>query len=256
MPRTARSLTESGYYHVTHRGDGRRFLFEKDADRCRFIDLLKKYADRYGIHVIAWCLMDNHVHILIDDEHEQLSLMIHDLALSYARYFNDVTGHKGSVFEDRFNSVPIRDERQLLYCVKYIHDNPVKANICSAEAYPWSSYSAYASEHQPSWMNTAPILDLLGGARGFVEFSRNERNDRYYMRRGRGIEPSDVMSAVRSALDGVNPATLAALPKEQRDASIVKLNEAGLTGSQIARATGLGRTTIYTAIRSRHFGDG
>ena len=79
--------------------------------------------------VIAWCLMDNHIHLLLDDGHAHLSDCMHSITTAYAMYFNSKTGRRGPVFQDRFKSVPILDDDQLLNCVRYIHDNPAKPEL-------------------------------------------------------------------------------------------------------------------------------
>ena len=182
MPRTSRTRSESGLYHVILRGNGKQLLFESDEDRARFLTLLRVKTRAGGISVIAWCLMSNHIHLLLDDPQGNLSHAMHALATAYARHFNDASSHVGVVFQGRFTSVPIADERQLLRAVRYIHDNPEKAGIAPAREYRWSSYGEYLSGAH--LISDELVLGLIGGREHFEEFSRSDRYSGYYVRSG------------------------------------------------------------------------
>ena len=140
MPRAPRVIAESGFYHVILRGNGRQLIFEDNADRRVFLDLLARRAADAGISILAWCLMENHVHLVLEDPTQSLSEMMQRLSGDYAQRFNRRTGHVGRVFENRFKSSAIDSEAYLLQAVRYVHDNPDKAGICPAHEYPWSSY--------------------------------------------------------------------------------------------------------------------
>lgn len=143
MTRTAREISEYGFYHVVQKGCGGQLIFEDEDDRLYLIRLIASKCQKFKVDVIAWCLMDNHIHLLLDDEHAHLSDCMHSITTAYAMYFNSKTGRKGPLFQDRFKSVPILDDDQLLNCVRYIHDNPAKARIDTASLYRWSSFSEY-----------------------------------------------------------------------------------------------------------------
>lgn len=135
MARPARAASESGYYHVVLRGNGKQLLFEDDIDRHAFVDMAAEQLAKRGIDVIAWCLMDNHVHLLLRDVDMQLSGAMHALATKYAQYFNRRNGHSGHVFQGRFGSFPVNDDAYMLEAVRYIHDNPAKAGVSAASEY-------------------------------------------------------------------------------------------------------------------------
>ena len=141
MTRTAREISVYGYYHVVQKGCGGQLIFEDVDDRLYLIRLIASKCQKFKVDVIAWCLMDNHIHLLLDDGHAHLSDCMHSITTAYAMYFNSKTGRRGPVFQDRFKSVPILDDDQLLNCVRYIHDNPAKARIGTASLYRWSSLS-------------------------------------------------------------------------------------------------------------------
>lgn len=247
MPRQQRQYAESGFYHVVVRGSGRQLLFEDDEDRKYFLNLLKSKTVDCGIAIIAWCLMSNHVHLLLEDTRNELSRIMHRLATAYAIHFNRKAGHVGPVFQDRFTSVPIQDDRQLLQAVRYIHENPGKAGIGSPDKYPWSSYNEYMSEGHVA--STALILDMVGGREGFKKLGADERLGSYYLKNGRKIPDEEALEAARSVLKERNPARVKELPRLERDAELRALRSVGLTVKQVERLTGIGANTIKRATR-------
>jgi putative transposase len=144
MPRHQRILSETGTYHVMLRGNERKNLFLDNEDKQRFLDTLFVKKKETGFLIYAYCLMDNHVHLLVREAPEGLANMMKRINTSYAYYFNKKTHRVGHLFQDRFKSEPIEDERNLLAVIRYIHDNPVKAGIVKkTEQYRWSSYDSY-----------------------------------------------------------------------------------------------------------------
>ena len=195
MPRVARQIADSGFYHVTCRGNGRQLLFEDDEDRLHYLALLENKARSHEVAVLAWCLMDNHVHLLLDDPKNEVSHMMHGLTTAYAQYFNSKTGHVGAVFQGRFTGVPITDDRQLLQAVRYIHENPAKANIAAVDRYRWSSYQEYLTGG--GIVSSELILDMVGGPKGFRELFQDERYAYYYVRASRRVADDEALSAAR-----------------------------------------------------------
>lgn len=252
MPRMTRLLSDSGFYHVVLRGNGKQLLFEDDADRRQFLQLLREKTDTDGIAVIAWCLMSNHVHLLLEDTKDTLSHMMHALATAYARRFNEKTGHVGAVFQGRFFSAPIKCDRQLLQAVRYLHENPVKAGIARAADYPWSSYREYV--HGRGIADTSLVLDMVGGKDGFLRMSENARYSSYYFKTTKLVPDDEAAEAARLLLGGADPATLKACSRLYRDEALRTLRRAGMTVKQIERLTGIGHSTISRAT-SRWMGE-
>lgn len=147
MPRVSRQLSETGIYHVMLRGNERRKIFLSDEDRKRFIEILSEKSRENEFSVLAYCLMDNHVHLLIREGKNQIDRVMKRIGVSYVYYFNKKYKRTGHLFQDRFKSEPINDDRYLLAAVRYIHNNPVKALIVQEpDRYQWSSYNAYISK--------------------------------------------------------------------------------------------------------------
>ena len=142
MSRNARKKSEIGIYHVMLRGIDKMNIFLCDSDYYIFLNHIKMAKERSNFLLLAYCLMTNHVHLLIKEGNEDLGDIIRRIAVGYAQYFNNKNGRIGHLFQNRFRSEPVNDERYLLVLLRYIHQNPVKAGIVkSIHEYKWSSYS-------------------------------------------------------------------------------------------------------------------
>ncbi|MBR3887970.1 MAG: transposase [Clostridia bacterium] len=146
MPRIARENQISNYYHVIVQGDEKKFIFKKETSKLKYLRLLMKNASRNKIQILAYCIMDNHAHILVHvSEPLNLSKMMSQVGTSFGIYYSKIRQNVGHVFRDRFKSEPIVDISHLANCIKYIHENPVKACIVNNPGlYRYSSYNEYA----------------------------------------------------------------------------------------------------------------
>lgn len=142
MPRFPRSYIKTSFFHVITQGINKSYIFEKSEDIKYYIKSLYTLTEEQKIEIIAYCIMNNHAHILIKAEKiNELSKYMQRLNTKYARYYNKKYNRVGYVFRDRYKSEGIYSEEHLYNCIKYIYDNPVKAGICSkAEDYPYSNY--------------------------------------------------------------------------------------------------------------------
>jgi len=164
MPRKARVLSSTSIYHVMIRGNRKQDIFLEDDDRFRFIKILEKIKRKEEYELYAFCLMNNHVHLLIKEKNERLSRIMKRINISYANYFNQKYQQIGHLFQDRYKSEPIENESYLLAVLSYIHNNPVDAFIVkNLEEYPWSSYCIYTKEssQQAFLIEREDILSLF-----------------------------------------------------------------------------------------------
>ena len=147
MPRNPRPHSETGYYHVIARGNNKKNLFLEPADFEHYLGLLAQYLALSGVKLIHYCLMTNHVHLLLHSEiPEAISKMMHGLQRSYVLFFRKKYGWTGHLFQGRFKSLPIDKESYLLECGRYIERNPVRAKMVETPAeWNYSSYGAYAA---------------------------------------------------------------------------------------------------------------
>ncbi|MHB8918486.1 MAG: REP-associated tyrosine transposase, partial [Desulfocucumaceae bacterium] len=187
MPRVSRKLSKTGIYHVMLRGNERRKIFLCDEDRKRFIDILREKGREKEFSVLAYCLMDNHVHLLISEGKDQINRVMKRIGVSYVYYFNKKYKRTGHLFQDRFKSEPIKDDRHLLAAVRYIQNNPVKANMVEEPAqYQWSSYREYLGNKNSERGLTDRdfILKMLSeneehAIKQFIKFSKEQAKDEF-----------------------------------------------------------------------------
>lgn len=166
MPRHQREKSKSGYYHIMLRGNERSNIFRDEEDKLRFIEKLydKNQENRFSLH--AFCLMDNHVHLMLSEGVEDVAKIMKRIIVSYVYYFNKKYKRVGHLFQDRFKSEIVEDDNYVLALARYIHQNPVKAGmIKSAGEYKWSSYTCYLNESNyfTKVVETETVLNLLSG---------------------------------------------------------------------------------------------
>jgi putative transposase len=146
MPRKPRVFSPHIAYHIIARGNNRSVLFRSDHDFRRYLELLAFFKTQYAFDVFHYCLMTNHVHLLMRfGDREAFQKVPQRLQLNYAKHVAAKYQHVGHVFQDRFRSLPVEDNRYMLECGRYIERNPVNAGMVGvAEDYRWSSHRFYA----------------------------------------------------------------------------------------------------------------
>ena len=152
MPRPARLIVPNMPHHVIQRGHNRQVVFAADVDYQYYLDNLWEWKTQLGCRVYAYCLMTNHVHLVVDPgrKPEQLSLLLKRVAGRQTRYVNALEGRSGTLWEGRFKSSPIQRDAYLLACCRYVELNPVRAGlVASPREYPWSSYRGRAGWAEP-----------------------------------------------------------------------------------------------------------
>ena len=143
MPRLARITIEKACYHIITRGNQKQTVFKEPADYQKYLLLLTRYKNKYKFMLYCFCLMPNHVHLIIEvGKAEQLNRIMRGLNLSYTLYFNFKYEKVGHLWQDRFKSKIIEKDSYLLECIRYIEGNPVRASLASSiHDYPWSSHN-------------------------------------------------------------------------------------------------------------------
>lgn len=150
--------------HVVQRGNNKQPCFLSDKDRHLYLKKLAEYADEYQVHIHAYVLMTNHVHLLLTPQKDgATSLLMQALGRSYVHYFNTVHQRTGTLWEGRFKSSLIETERYFLAVSRYIELNPVRAAMVNLAAeYPWSSYGVNAGAKTSGWLTAHPVYLSLG----------------------------------------------------------------------------------------------
>lgn len=257
MQRVWRTVT--GFYHVCARGVGKQLIFESDEDRWEFLELMRDFCRGAGVTVIAWCLMGNHVHLVLADYEDRMSAAMHRLLLTYARRFNKRTGRTGHLFQNRFDRRSLDTDWQVMEAIRSVHADPQEVGISLIERYPWSSFAEHlrsydcdAADAARGFSDPSCVLELFGSAEGFIAYSLSTPD---------GSEPAlcDMKEtewehhafADKLAKElGVPLRGVKAAPPAQRDTVIFGLHDAGFTVRQIERYTGIGKSTVSRIVRA------
>ena len=239
MPRHARELSNSGIYHIILRGINRQTIFNDDEDYQRFINTLKKYKTVSGYTLYAYCLMNNHIHILLRVGQEKLETILKRIAGSYVYWYNFKYNRIGHLFQDRFKSEPVDSDEYFLTVLRYIHQNPIKARICERlEDYRYSSYIDYLNNR-----NDFTCIDFaysILGRNDFFEFN-NEINDDKCLdaEEKRRLTDKDGMELLQQMLKGKPVEVIVDFEEKDKAALISRMKSEGLSIRQISRLTGV-----------------
>jgi putative transposase len=147
MPRIARIVAPGYPHHVSQRGTNRSVIFFDEKDRTFFLSTLNHWTEKTGTRVWAYCLMDNHFHLLLEPtDGEGMGKCLHGATFRYAQYFNGKYIRTGRLWENRYFSCPVDKDAYLWAAVRYIERNPVKAKVTrKAEDWKWSSACAHVT---------------------------------------------------------------------------------------------------------------
>ncbi|WP_321532129.1 transposase [uncultured Desulfuromonas sp.] len=160
MARPLRIEYAGAFYHVTSRGNERKAIFKSQKDREKFLSYLESAVTRYGAVIHTWCLMDNHYHLLVETPRGNLSQIMRHINGAYTTYFNIKRQRSGHLFQGRYKAILIEADAYALELSRYIHLNPVRANMVDKpEDYTWSSYGSYIAQSKaPDWLDTTFVL--------------------------------------------------------------------------------------------------
>ena len=244
MPRRARKKSSTGIYHVIFRGINRQRIFEDDQDYEKLLETLKHYKEKSGYEIYAYCFMSNHVHLLIKEGEEELGTVFRRVGATYVYWYNWKYNRRGHLFQDRYKSEAVENDRYFLTVLRYIHQNPLKAGIVKRiSEYPWSSFGEYMEK--PNICDIEFSLNLFckdreEAIRLFREFNLeiNEAQCLEYDQNMRWKDPEAIDFIKR--ISGVqSPLEIQSFEKEKRNDIIEKCKEQGLSIRQIERLTGV-----------------
>ena len=234
-----RVKSETDIYHVMLRGINQQIIFNEDEDFQRFLETLKDCKAISGYEVFAYCLMNNHVHLLIKTGKEELGQVLKRIGVRYVTYYNWKYFRSGHLFQDRYKSEPIEDDKYFLTVLRYIHQNPLKAGIVQlVEEYKHSSYLEYTGGIS-SIINVNFAIDMLGKDE-FIRFN-NEANDDFCMDEcvDNRISDEEGKKIIKEISNCENVEQFIKLPQEEKEKYVKKIKENGLSYRQICRLTGL-----------------
>nr|WP_312576573.1 transposase [Sedimentibacter sp.] len=245
MAREARRLSETGIYHVIFRGVNRYDIFEEDKDYEKILEIISDLKEMMKLEIYAYCLMSNHVHILVKEANiGDISIIMQRMLTRYAGWYNRKYGRSGILISNRFKSEPVESDEYLLTLARYIHQNPVKAGISTGvDEYKWSSFKEYSGQGELT--DTYFLLSLLD-KECFIKFNNEVENMEFELNfKSNKKDDSYIRNRIKEVLNGDDSFKLGQFPKEERDRIISYLkNEEKFSIRQIERATGISRGVI------------
>lgn len=181
MPRRARKDLSASFFHVIAQGLNKEFIFTDDEYKRKYLKLLECEKVNYELEIIAYAIMNNHVHMIIySEKNNELSKFMKKVNELYARFYNYKKNRVGYVFRDRFLSEPITNESYLLRCISYIHNNPVKAGLVDCcENYKFSSYNDYINKS--GFINDDIIKLVFCSKKLDYDYYKDMHNKNYYL---------------------------------------------------------------------------
>lgn len=252
MPRESRQLSNSGVYHVMNRGINKQDIFHDKEDRQIFLEKLVKSKERSECKIYAYCLMSNHVHLLIGEGNESISQVMLRLGTAYASWYNKKYDRVGHLFQGRYCSEPVDTDSYFLTALRYIHRNPVKAGIVeNCSDYTWTSYHEYINYGKASQRiaDAGFGLDIAGGLQQFEDFHKAPDNHDMIDIDG-DIEPTNtqVEELINQIVAGRTAMEIIKMKKAERNMLIRAIKALpGVTQRQIEKVTGLSRNIIQRA---------
>lgn len=257
MPRQARLKSESGIYHIIMRGINRQSIFKDQEDNHRFLHALQHYKDLSGYKLYAYCLMGNHVHLLIHVDVEPLEQIMRRICGSYVYWYNKKYERIGNLFQDRFKSEAVEDDTYFLTVLRYIHQNPYKAGLVTElEKHKWSSYGVYINLETEKTKLLDPdfTLKIFDGDKkralqAFIEFHSQVKDDSCLeIEDSHSISDQEAGEIIKSRFKLKNVADIKKLESKQRNACLRQLKGIfNMSIRQIERLTGINRGIIYRA---------
>ena len=240
MPRQAREKSQSGIYHVMLRGINQQQIFEENEDFERFLYILKDCKAISEFKLFAYCLMGNHIHLLLKEEKEPIEQVMKRISGRFVYWYNIKYQRTGHLFQDRFKSEAVDENDYFKTVVRYIHQNPTKANLCKKISdYKYSSYQEFFVESD--LVDKEFVLDIIP-LEIFEEFNNTvikdkclDIEDNYVVR----VTDEQAARIIYRYSKCKSVAEFQNLSIKQRDKYLLKLRENGLSIRQISRLTGV-----------------
>ncbi len=258
MPRMARIKSSTKVYHVILRGNAKQDIFLDEQDYNKFIKEICITKEKYQYELYAYCLMTNHVHLVIYDKCDNLSKILQSLTVSYSSYWNKKYERVGHLFQNRFLSKTVESGEYLKNLCRYIHQNPTKSGIAKMEEYRWSSYQEYIRKSKI--INKKQILLLFNvrekeALKNFMEFHtanimQEDMNDIIEYEMVGKLNDEQARKYLVQILEIKNIQEIATYSVAKRKECLKKLKDTrGISNMQIARITGLSRRMIEIAMK-------
>lgn len=246
MPRKARIVSQTNVYHIMLRGINQQIIFEEEEDFQYFVMILSKYKEICEYKIYTYCLMNNHIHILLEEGTEPLAKIFKRICDKYVYWYNHKYDRIGPLFQDRFRSEPVETEEYFLSVVRYILQNPVKAGIVSSvKQYKWCNYAAF--ERKKDFTDTEKILSFFSGREQFLSFINADTSEKCI-----DITPTNYTfisdetgkKIIQKVSGCANASEFQKLERNVRNSYIKELRKSGLSIRQISRLTGISKSVV------------
>ena len=240
MPRQARVKSNSGIYHIMLRGINQQQIFEEEQDYKRFLKILEECKTISEYKVYAYCLMGNHIHLLLEMGKEDCSLVMKRICTRFVYWYNLKYDRVGHLFQDRYKSEPVEDESYMTMAVAYIHQNPMKAGITKGLSYKYSSYDKYIQKDF-SFVDGEKVIEALFPF-DFEEWHKEIVENKFLdvnetpLKR---MTDEDIVSIMKEKFKCNSVADFQSLPIPRRNTYVAELNKSGASLRQISRLTGV-----------------
>ena len=248
MGKCNRNPSKLDVYHLVFKGANKQTIFEDFNDHTYFLALLSynKFVEDFEIH--AYCLMSNHAHVLIKADHEKVSRIAQKISGPYARWYNFKHNRTGPLFDGRYRRVPIDCIPYYKNTVRYIHQNPVRANLIGsslAMRYPFSSYHEFI--YKNVLCDTQSVLDYFSSKNGLdalIDFHDEMSDPKDFIFDYDRITESEARKIIVELLGTEDIKEINRMDKKMRNEKILIILNEGIGQRQLARLTGISRNVI------------
>jgi len=242
MSRLARTISESGVYHILFRGVNQQNIFEETADFNKLKETILIVKKDMEFEIYAYCFMSNHVHIVMKEKNQgDISLIMKRILTKYARWYNIKYGRSGALIANRYKSVPVEIDEYFLNLIRYIHQNPIKAGIAiKCEDYLYSSYNEYLNNDEIT--DTDFLLQMID-RNEFEKYHFETEKMNFRVTDSKKKTDEEVLLFLKKYHKIENPHEISKLPKSERNKILATLKK-NYPVRQLQRLTGISRGVI------------
>ena len=255
MSRESRRFSSTKVYHIICKGIDGQDIFYNDYDKTVFLDKILETKENIDYTVYAYCLMSNHVHLVLGIQDEYLSKLMKSLSIRYISYFNKKYLRSGPFFQDRFNSKCVENQKYFLDVCRYVHQNPEKAGICKVQDYKWSSYHEYIGKEKIISKNIL-LHYFNNNIEEFEKFNTNGKSDNEFdfmeYELKKNFKDDELAKFIMDKLNIENINDISKMTKEELYKNLDFLKNMQYTNlSQIARVTRLSRWRLERILKNK-----
>lgn len=243
MSREARKLSKSGFYHIVFRGINHQNIFEEEQDFEYMLEIFKKLKQEMQFEIHAYCLMTNHVHILLKESQTgDISTILKRLLTKYVMKFNKKYQRSGALIGSRYKSKVVEVDEYFIPLIVYIHQNPLRAGIVKKlENYKYSSYCEYIGKRK--FVDVQLSLEMLG-KKEWIKAHQQLVENKFQVEGRKKLSEEEIRQKILKGTDNIEPQRLGTLERTERDRILQKLKNSGLSIREIERVTGISRGIV------------